>query len=831
MNTLLDFFDRYIRGPDQALIEDDGFRRRLRTRDDLHAAADRWAARLRAAGVMYGDRVAIWGESCPEWVAAFWGCILCGAAVVPVDASATCEFVGRVVAAASPSLLVVGEVADQPPVVPGVPVWRLRDVDWSGGPPESVRDDRITPETVAEIVFTSGTTGDPKGVVISHRNILANIAPIERQVVVYRRYLWPFRPVRFLGLLPLSHMFGQALSIFFPPLVNGATVFMKGYNPDQVIAMTKRHRVTLIVTVPRVLDLLRDRLSRSIPALAAPFAPQRPLVARILRGRGARRMLGWRCVGFVVGGAPLETALEDYWRGLGFAVIQGYGLTETAPIVAWNHPFKLRPGTVGRPIEGVDVRLADDGEILVRGPTVTAGYWRAPEQTQSAFDGEWFRTGDIGSFDADGHLVIRGRKKDVIATAEGLKVFPDDVERVLERAAGVTEAAVIGRRDDHAEYVHAVLRLSPGADPEAIVSRANGQLEPHQRIRDFTVWTAGPMPRTEPMRKLKRFEIRRRLETGSTPAPAAALAAGDPVERLLSKYAQGRTLDAGTTLDALGLTSLDRIELMLALEEQGHVTLSEAAMGEARTVGDLRRLAERAPAEAVAAEAFPFPSWNQWRLVRALRNVSQPSWILPLAGLYLRVRASGLQHLDGLQGPIILAANHQSHFDTPAILRALPRRWRRTVAVAMAKEYFEPHFFPERHTAWERLLSSAIYYLVATFFAGFPLPQQEPGARETLRYIGDLVTNGASILLFPEGIRTERGEIGAFQPGVGLLGAKLELPVVPVRLEGVDRVLHHTWRWPRRGTVTVTFGPPLMLEGEDYRALARKVQDAVLALR
>jgi long-chain acyl-CoA synthetase len=226
-----------------------------------------------------------------------------------------------------------------------------------------------------------------------------------------------------------------------------------------------------------------------------------------------------------------------------------------------------------------------------------------------------------------------------------------------------------------------------------------------------------------------------------------------------------------------------------------------------------------------------FPSWNRWRVLRLLRDVSQRTWILPLAGIFARLRVEGSEHLRGLAGPVIFAANHQSHFDTPVILKALPARWRRSVSVAMAREFFDPHFFPERHSIGQRLAASVLYYLAALFFNAFPLPRQEPGTRQTLQYIGELATAGMSILIFPEGHRTERGEIRAFQPGIGLLGSRLRLPVVPIRLEGVDRVLHQTWRWPRRGGVRVTFGAPLTLEGADYAGLARRVREALVALR
>jgi long-chain acyl-CoA synthetase len=333
------------------------------------------------------------------------------------------------------------------------------------------------------------------------------------------------------------------------------------------------------------------------------------------------------------------------------------------------------------------------------------------------------------------------------------------------------------------------------------------------------------------MRKLKRFEIRRWLEQGQPERASEGPAPAGDLERLLARYVRGRVTRPDTTLDELGLTSLDRVELTMALEDRARVTLSETAVAEARTVGDLQGLAERAAETGAAREAFSFPVWNRWAPVSLVRNVSQRTWILPLVSLFARPQVEGREHLRALEGPVVFASNHQSHFDTPVILKALPGRWRRAVAVAMGKEFFDPHFFPRRHTFGEYLTTTVLYYLAASFFNAFPLPRREPGARETLRYMGELATDGGSILIFPEGHRTKRGEIHQFQPGVGLLAAKLRLPVVPVRLEGLDRVLHQTWRWPRRGDVRVTFGAPLVLEGDDYVALAQRVQEAVVALR
>jgi long-chain acyl-CoA synthetase len=187
----------------------------------------------------------------------------------------------------------------------------------------------------------------------------------------------------------------------------------------------------------------------------------------------------------------------------------------------------------------------------------------------------------------------------------------------------------------------------------------------------------------------------------------------------------------------------------------------------------------------------------------------------------------GLQHLEGLEGPVVFAANHQSHLDTPVILMALPARWRYRTAVAMAKEFFTAHFFPAQHSRRAWATSSLNYYLASMFFNAFPLPQREAGARQTLRYIGALLAEGESLLIFPEGKRTQHGEINPFRAGIGMIGARLGVPVVPVRIVGVDRVLHQSWKMARPGPVRVTFGAPMRLEGTDYAALAAQVEQAV----
>ena len=822
-DTLIDFFHDLARSRGPFLVYDDGFRSRSHTYEQVARAARGFAARLQGLGLRKGDKVVFWSENRPEWIVAFWGCLLGGIVVVPIDYRASPDFLARVSRIVTAKLLLIGQ--DVPPSgaeMPDIPVWKLHDLVWSEDTPQSVpigRDD------VAEIIFTSGATAEPKGVVITHRNILANIIPVEREVLKYRKWARPFSPIGFLNLLPLSHMFGQAMATFIPPMLPGIVVLMRGYNPVEIVAQIKRRRISVLVSVPKILDVLREHVLRVAPHPDVP-GPKQHFLRRWWRYREVHRLFGWKFWAFVVGAAPLDSDLEAVWSELGYVVVQGYGLTETAPIVSLNHPFGTKKGSVGKAIAGVQMKIAPDGEILVRGDNVTSGYFNAEEETARAFEDGWFHTGDIGELAEDGQLYIRGRKKEMIVTPEGLNVFPEDVERVVTRVKGVRDVAVVGARIGTEERVHAVFVLDPGADVEAIVREANAELGDHQKIRRALVWPEPELPRTEGTRKLKRALIRDWVKEGGTPPPVAA--GTDRLAALLAKYAGRSDLPPGTTIEELGLSSLERVELMVAIEDTFQTPIDEGKFAEARDIGQLRTLIEQAPAsDAPPVEPVEFPSWNRAWLARTVRRVSLPTWILPLARLFAWMRVEGREHLQGLEGPVIFAANHQSHMDTPVLMAALPGRWRYRVAPAMAKEFFKAHFFPNQYSRLAWFTSSMNYYLAALFFNAFPLPQREAGARQTLRYIGDVIEDGFSVLIFPEGKRSDTGEIDRFRPGIGMIASRLNVPVVPVRFEGLDRVLHHTWRMATPGHVRVVFGAPLYLTGEDYESLAKTVENAV----
>jgi len=449
--TLIDFFNDLSNKQGEFIVYDDGYRGWTYTYRDVVVSAKAFSLKLRAENFKKGDKVIFWSENRAEWVITFWGCLLTGVVVVPIDYQASSDFLLRVQQIVKARLILIGEEVSLPSMENGMPVWRLRDIEWAIDSTSDNHDkmtdhtyeskisetqaseavNKITRDDIAEIIFTSGATAEPKGVVITHRNILANIIPIEHEALKFRKYLRPFSPIRFLNLPPLSHLFGQATAIFVTPMLSGTVVFMRGYNPHEIVKQIHKRRISVLVCVPKMLDVLRSYIVRIEPSLTKLPYKKRHIALRWLKHWKIHRLFGLKFWSIVVGAAPLDPELEEFWSSLGFIVIQGYGLTETAPIVSFNNPLDTQKGSVGKAIQGVEVMLAPDGEILVRGEIVTPGYYHATAETAEAFEDGWFHTGDIGAFDKEGRLYIRGRKKEMMLPLKGLTYFQKMLSALL----------------------------------------------------------------------------------------------------------------------------------------------------------------------------------------------------------------------------------------------------------------------------------------------------------------------------------------------------------------------------------------------------------------
>ncbi len=821
--TLLSFIDDCLgRGTDTAVVGWRGLRISGWSYARLATCAFQFARELEARGIAPGDRVLFWSENSPEWIAAFFGCLLRGVVVVPLDLKSASDFGASVQRQVSAKLL----LSEKPRFdMPRLSLSNLADVvDRHSAQPYPAKGIKAT--DLIEIVFTSGTTAEPKGVCLTHRNLLANLTPIESEFSKYARWERVVHPLRFLCLLPLSHVFGQLMGIFVPHLVRGEVYFRESYKPSEIMEVVRRQRINLIVTVPRVLETLSDKVQHDYAAghegesLAARLsaAEGRHFLRNWWTFRELHRRFGWRFWAFITGGATLDPDTETFWRRLGFAVIQGYGMTETASVTSLSHPFRLVRGSIGKPVAGQEIKLNESGEILVRGENVSPGYWRGGTSKPMTDEQGWIHTGDLGEVGSEGDIYFRGRSKDTIVTAAGLKIYPTDIEAAFDRQPEIKASAVVpipGTKG--AEALVALIPSSEESDLNAAVKRANESLAEFQRIRHWVCWPESDFPRTTATRKVIKKLVAETVKTilmkkeALKPSPLTTAQGTGPsaIVSVVSRIAgvQAPTLDSSAKLaDDLKLDSLGRVELLSALEDNYQIELDEAAITEATTIGDIDRMVRKGKAEAVP---YPYPDWATHFPMTWIRPVVYHLLLLPITLIMCRVRASGTEQLAKVRGPALLVSNHITDVDAALIMSALPVRWRSRLAIAMSGEFLRDWRYPSAGTGWLSSLRLKLQYaLAAGLFNVFSLPKQS-GFRRSFAHAGAAMDRGWSILIFPEGQETKDGNLQPFMAGTGLLVSELHAPVIPIKLGGLFELKQQRQFFVRPGTVTVTFGEPI----------------------
>jgi len=529
---------------------------------------------------------------------------------------------------------------------------------------------------------------------------------------------------------------------------------------------------------------------------------------------------------FIVGGAPLDPDTHEFWRRLVFAVFQGYGLTETAPMVTFFNPFKHNRSSVGKVFPGQEIKIAPDGEIWIKGNNVMAGYYNDPQETDKVLEGEWFKTGDIGEIDDEGHLFIKGRKKDMIVTSDGHNIYPGDIEQVLNRVKGVRESVVFGIRDNGGETPFAVLLLEPEVDQEAIIKEVNCQLLPFQRIHHYYVWPEPDFPRTSTM-KVRKGELYRKVQKHEKAQPGS---------KLILKHLEEKKLKDETTLGDLGMDSLDIVEAVCEVERKYGVNIDETFVGPGTKVGELEKLALNPP----KTRSIPIPYWSGFWFISFLRRIIMDIFILPAFRLFIKMDVNGLENVLGFKDGLILATNHASDLDPVAILLALPLSYRKRVAPALGLNRFHAYFSSfgrvsreerKKHSLFltRRIGQGVIYHLITFLFNTFPFPQTA-AYRSSLEYTGELADRGCWILIFPEGVESSTGEVQSFKKGVSFIAEKTGLKVCPVGIRGMHQVLPPGKKFPRRSRVMVNFGKPLCYENQGYKEFTAIIEREVKSL-
>jgi long-chain acyl-CoA synthetase len=846
----------------------DGF-----TYSTLETMAARTAAWLAGVAISQGHRCAILAENDAHWCAAYLGILRLGAVAVPLDTAYKAAQVATLMVDSGVRIIFTSqryvatvraarELSGRTDVTIVLLHGTADDVasfeaiatrGGETGPP--VPQCPCLPDDPAVILYTSGTTSDPKGVVLTHGNLLAeregalSVVSVSEQDCV-------------LGVLPLFHALAQMANLLLPFSVGARVVFLETVNTSELLRGLAERGVTIFVCVPQFFYLIHQRVMQEVTKASA---PKRLIFRSLLAANGALRRVGLNAgrvlfsrvhgvLGgsmriLITGGSRFDPAIgADLFR-LGFNILQAYGLTETSGAATIVRPGDSHLDSVGQVLPNAEIRVlapatgdddALDGEVLVRGPIVMAGYFNRPDATVEAIRDGWFYTGDLGRIDSDGRLTITGRKKEIIVLSNGKNIYPEEIEAHYRQSPFIKELCVLGLMrpgEPSAERLYAVVVPDADALREKKVVNAGDLirfemegrsvgLAPPKRVLGYEV-SMEPLPRTS-TGKLKRFEIERRArQTADARARGAHAAATDedrewaarpevaPILAVIQRAARDGAIarpDANLELD-LGLDSMERIELLSALEQRFRARVSEQ---ESARIFSVRELVEAI--RTYGSSEGPEETASAWGTILASDPPENPHLagllearpvatmllfvalrsLLGVARLLLRIEVSGREHLPA-RGPYLISPNHQSYIDSFLVAGTLPFRVFRQLFFVGASEYFETAFTARLARLARVIPVDPDSSLVPAMQAG-----------------GFGLRHDKVLVLFPEGERSIDGTVKAFKKGAAILSHHLAAPIVPVAIDGVYQLwprnrpinwaLLRPWRRPG---VAVRFGPLL----------------------
>ncbi len=799
-----------------------GFRFERWTYRQLWSDVSAMSAMLSSAGLQPGDRVLMWAPNCPQWAFAFFGTLKAGGIVVPMDLRVSGSFIQTVCEKTEPRFAIVSRITPAHPALEDIERLYIEDFSELLDTARADADDTDNSRELAEIMFTSGTTGNPKGVMLTHENLITGVDTALHQMPADHND-------RMLSVLPLSHVYEQAGGLLLP-LWNGLGVtYATSREPQRLSRLIKDSSPTTMLVVPQVLDLLMKSIEREVSRqgkerlwrILNGIARYLPMSLRRLIFRSVHKRLGGSLVRFICGGAAISVPVAEAWERLGVMVVQGYGATEASPTISSSTYSDRRFDSVGKPPPGIDIRIADGGEIQVRGRNITPGYWQDEQATADAFEDEWLKTGDIGEFDDDGYLYLRGRKRHMIVLANGMNVFPEDVEATILGTGIVSECAVVGFTPNESITVHAVFPASEAESAGEAVRLANATLGDHQRVADYSIWPGDSLPMTHTL-KVKKPEILEWLEakdsaSGPGELDGAADADNPALHRILASIVTALPDDVspGSRLGSdLGLDSLGRIELIVAVEEQLGVSLDESKLVDETTIEQVQSMIDTGP-DTGPRNQPSFAAWGRKLWARGIRGVLQPALMSTSMRIGYARRVTGIEHLDGLEHPVVFVANHNLQGDVGLMLRSFPFRIRRRLAVAAAADL------------WQNRLRALVNPL---FGNAFPIERRGP-ALPSLENLGSVLDEGWSILIFPEGDLYRGTEIQPFKTGIGMIAVEGGVPIVPMRLTERKTGWPGRFHVVRRSRVDVAFGQPIRFSrGNSYREATTAIEDAVREL-
>jgi long-chain acyl-CoA synthetase len=844
------------------------------TYGQMGEAAWQGAGVLRQLGVKQGDRVVLMSENRPEWGVSYFAILLAGAAVVPLDKELTLGEVQNLARVSNAKGLVLSrKVAERlageanlavplsedgddatvvwSPAHTALGEWCTKNLD--AAPRVLAFDELLTepdvsvgavrPEvkgdSLASLIFTSGTTGTPKGVMLTHKNLTSMVSKLSSLFTLYKHD-------KLLSVLPLHHTFEFSAG-FLMPLLHGASIdYLEEIDADSLARALEDEGVTGMVGVPALWQLLERKIYKNVSEAGILVEKAFDSVVDLNRslrdklpwdiglGKGlffpVHRKLGGRMRLLISGGSALPADTMKSFRGLGFNLYEGYGMTESSPVLTVTRPGdKMIPGSVGRPLPGIDVRIDNPdangiGEVIAKGPNVMAGYFENPDATSTTIINGWLHTGDLGRFDEEGNLYIVGRKKEMILGASGENIYPDELEELYGDSEYIKEISVVGLPGESGHETVGALVVpdyEDHGDREKVreqvrehIKKVSKGLPLYKRVKVFHLWDHD-LPKTS-SRKVKRRDVVKelqRLERAATPVLAAGAGSeprstGDWILDVLANVSQKKRsqMTPEARLADLGFDSLMMTELAVALEANGVELPDPQELTSLETVADVEKLVARLGAKAKADK----PRRDRIRkekeadekkdddidVPRPLVSLGRSALRGGMRALYERVLETDIYHRNNVPpfGGYIVAANHASHLDTGLVKYALGEQGEALVALG-AKDYFFED--PVRRMYFENFTNV--------------VPMERHGSlRESLRLAGEVIRDGYILLIFPEGTRSDTGVMADFKPSLGYLALTNKCGILPMYLHGTHAAMPKGRYLPKRGERVASYIGPYL---------------------
>jgi long-chain acyl-CoA synthetase len=856
-------------------IERDG-RKEQYTYGDLRELSTRAAAFFASNGIKSADRVILFSQNAPEWGISYFGVHKAGATCIPIDAeSATSEVVNFAGAGAAAAIVISQKLLDEhddlrdkltAAGLNDVRIWTFDEIFEV--PAQQVEDERIallpqriSPQSVASLIFTSGTTGRPKGVMLSHRNLTSMVSMLSSVFDMDTSD-------GVLSVLPLHHTFEFSTG-FLTPISRGAQItYLDELNSENLAKAIKNGHVTGMVGVPALWELLHRRIKNRLHErnkivgdtadmlmkFNAWLRDKTPLNFGQLLFYPIHEGMGGRVRYFISGGSALSEKIQRDFQGLGFTILEGYGLTEASPVLTVTRPEnRMLSGTVGRPLPGVQIDIKDPdasgvGEVIARGPNVMLGYFGNEEATREALVDRWLYTGDLGRLDDDGNLYLVGRSKDIIVDTNGKNVYPDEVEEVYQDSPYIKELSVFGLPDGIGEKVACI--VVPDKEYDIALSETELRTKIEDHFRDVSAklpyykrvkvlhFADEELPRTA-TRKVKRREVLNivqqmeagRAEVGLEREEVSGDAAwlAEIVASVSSRSVQEITLNS--RLGDLGFDSLMFVELAAAIENAGGSLKAPDRLNEVQDVRELLTVVDREAAasrrDAPRLRLEPEKD-EEIHVPEPVRIVGNKVVEVAQRALYdriLRTKYEGQSNIP-YHTNFIVAANHQSHLDMGLVKMALDDAGKDLVALAAADYFFD--------TKYKRAYMENFTNLV---------PMERSGSlRQSLRHARSYLDRGYNALIFPEGTRSMTGVMADFKPVVGYLALAARIGILPVYLEGTYDAYPKGSTILKRRDVGARIGRLISIEeleemtqglprAEAYRLIAERVRHEVVNLR